>query len=100
MHPIMNAVSNIICSIVFGDRFDYDNKRFAKLLEILNENIRLSGSPVGLVMLLSINEFIITELWTVTSHAPNPPSFTLLLIYEEVRAEDHQKCHFCTVESF
>lgn len=49
MHPIMNAVSNIICSIVFGDRFDYDNKRFAKLLEILNENIRLSGSPVGLI---------------------------------------------------
>lgn len=87
----MNAVSNIICSIVFGDRFDYDNKRFAKLLEILNENIRLSGSPVGLVMLMSINEFIITEFWTVTSHAPNHPSFTFLLIYEDVRAEDHQK---------
>ncbi|XP_026995684.1 cytochrome P450 2B4-like [Tachysurus fulvidraco] len=49
MHPIMNAVSNIICSIVFGDRFDYNNKRFAKLLEILNENIRLSGSPVGMI---------------------------------------------------
>ncbi|XP_026776880.3 cytochrome P450 2C23 [Pangasianodon hypophthalmus] len=48
-HPIMNAVSNIICSIVFGDRFDYNNKRFAKLLEILNENIRLSGSAVGLI---------------------------------------------------
>ncbi|KAI4879224.1 hypothetical protein NFI96_005822 [Prochilodus magdalenae] len=47
IHPIMNAVSNIICSIIFGDRFEYDNKRFAKLLEIINENIRLAGSPVG-----------------------------------------------------
>ncbi|XP_053339247.1 cytochrome P450 2B4-like isoform X1 [Clarias gariepinus] len=49
MHPIMNAVSNIICSIIFGDRFDYEDTRFAKLLEILNENIRLSGSAVGLI---------------------------------------------------
>ncbi|KAI4897136.1 hypothetical protein NFI96_022770 [Prochilodus magdalenae] len=47
IHPIMNAVSNIICSIIFGDRFEYNNERFAKLLEILNENIRLAGSPVG-----------------------------------------------------
>ncbi|KAL7863954.1 hypothetical protein AOLI_G00153740 [Acnodon oligacanthus] len=47
IHPIMNAVSNIICSVVFGDRFEYDDKRFAKLLEILNENIQLIGSTAG-----------------------------------------------------
>ncbi|KAG9269338.1 cytochrome P450 2C5-like isoform X1 [Astyanax mexicanus] len=47
IHPIMNAVSNIICSIIFGDRFEYDDKRFAQLLEILNENMRVGGSPVG-----------------------------------------------------
>uniref|UniRef100_A0A3B1JT71 Cytochrome P450 2B4-like n=1 Tax=Astyanax mexicanus TaxID=7994 RepID=A0A3B1JT71_ASTMX len=45
IHKIMNAVSNIICSIVFGDRFEYDDKRFSKLLEIINENIQLSGAP-------------------------------------------------------
>ncbi|KAG9269332.1 cytochrome P450 2B4 [Astyanax mexicanus] len=48
-HPIMNSVSNIICSIVFGDRFEYDDRRFAKLLEIINENIRFLGSPVSQV---------------------------------------------------
>ncbi|XP_072552327.1 cytochrome P450 2J2-like isoform X2 [Salminus brasiliensis] len=47
IHPIMNAVSNIICSIVFGDRFEYDDKRFARLLEILNEIIRFAGSPMA-----------------------------------------------------
>ncbi|KTF78368.1 hypothetical protein cypCar_00043766 [Cyprinus carpio] len=46
-HAIQNAVSNIICSIVFGDRFDYDNKRFKYLLEILKENIIQAGSLVG-----------------------------------------------------
>ncbi|XP_073731688.1 cytochrome P450 2B4 [Misgurnus anguillicaudatus] len=48
-HAVQNAVSNIICSIVFGDRFEYDNKRFAYLLKILNENIMLSTSPLGQV---------------------------------------------------
>ncbi|XP_048035070.1 cytochrome P450 2B15-like isoform X1 [Megalobrama amblycephala] len=48
-HAIYNAVSNIICSIVFGDRFDYDNKRFAYLLEILKENVSHTGSLVGQV---------------------------------------------------
>ncbi|XP_017574201.1 cytochrome P450 2H2-like isoform X1 [Pygocentrus nattereri] len=47
IHLFMNAVSNIICSIIFGDRFDYDNKSFATLLEILNKNVLLSGSAVG-----------------------------------------------------
>ncbi|XP_073731643.1 cytochrome P450 2B4-like [Misgurnus anguillicaudatus] len=46
-HTVQNAVSNIICSVVFGDRFEYDNKRFAYLLKILNENIVMIGSPVG-----------------------------------------------------
>nr|AAI52007.1 Zgc:171945 protein [Danio rerio] len=48
-HAIQNAVSNIICSIVFGDRFEYDNKRFEYLLEIIKENINQAGSLIGQV---------------------------------------------------
>ncbi|XP_022087530.1 cytochrome P450 2J3-like isoform X3 [Acanthaster planci] len=33
--PIHNAVSNIICSISFGSRFDYDDPKLKKLLESL-----------------------------------------------------------------
>ncbi|XP_056089950.1 cytochrome P450 2B4-like isoform X1 [Rhinichthys klamathensis goyatoka] len=61
-HAIQNAVSNIICSIVFGDRFDYDNKRFAYLLEILKENINNSGSLVGQVF----------NLLPIIKHFPGP----------------------------
>ncbi|XP_036447056.1 cytochrome P450 2C15-like [Colossoma macropomum] len=47
IHLLMNAVSNVVCSIIFGDRFDYDNKRFAMLLKLLNENVQLAGSAVA-----------------------------------------------------
>ncbi|KAI4896014.1 hypothetical protein NFI96_008908, partial [Prochilodus magdalenae] len=62
IHPIMNAVSNIICSIVFGDRFEYDDERFAKLLKFINENVRLAGSPAG--QLFNLVPFI--------KHIPGP----------------------------
>ncbi|XP_065602991.1 cytochrome P450 2H2-like [Cyrtonyx montezumae] len=35
---LTHAVSNIICSIVFGDRFDYEDKKFLSLIEMLSEN--------------------------------------------------------------
>ncbi|KAL8202298.1 UNVERIFIED_CONTAM: hypothetical protein K2H54_009483 [Gekko kuhli] len=41
---INNAVSNIICSITFGDRYDYHDSRFQKLLHLIDETIHLQGS--------------------------------------------------------
>lgn len=35
---LIHAVANIICSIVFGDRFDYEDKKFLDLIEMLEEN--------------------------------------------------------------
>ncbi|XP_072125190.1 cytochrome P450 2K4-like [Mobula birostris] len=40
------AVANIICSIVFGDRFEYDDERFVTLVKRVNKNIQLAGSPM------------------------------------------------------
>ncbi|XP_043839985.1 cytochrome P450 2C23-like [Dromiciops gliroides] len=39
------APCNVICSILFNDRFDYDDKKFLHLMEILNENFRLLNTP-------------------------------------------------------
>ncbi|KAG7264018.1 hypothetical protein CRUP_011347 [Coryphaenoides rupestris] len=43
--PINYAVSNIICSIVYGSRFEYDDPEFKAMVNRANESIRLAGSP-------------------------------------------------------
>ncbi|XP_072263162.1 cytochrome P450 2J6-like [Pyxicephalus adspersus] len=40
---IDNAVSNIICSIVFGRRYDYDDSTFRNILNIVHENMKLAA---------------------------------------------------------
>ncbi|XP_077353473.1 cytochrome P450 2K1-like [Festucalex cinctus] len=38
------ATSNIICSIVYGNRFEYSDPRFTDMVQRTNESVRLSGS--------------------------------------------------------
>ncbi|XP_041353886.1 cytochrome P450 2B4-like [Gigantopelta aegis] len=40
---IQTAIANIICSIAFGERFQYNDPKFKHLLEIFEENMRLVG---------------------------------------------------------
>ncbi|XP_029769053.1 cytochrome P450 2F3-like [Terrapene carolina triunguis] len=44
---ISRAVSNVICSIVFGDRFDYQDGSFLTLVGLINQNFQLLSSPWG-----------------------------------------------------
>ncbi|NXD49421.1 CP2K1 protein, partial [Corvus moneduloides] len=44
-----NAVSNVICSILFGERFEYDDPVFLALLKLINQNTKLLGSPMVLL---------------------------------------------------
>ncbi|XP_023650393.2 cytochrome P450 2J2-like [Paramormyrops kingsleyae] len=41
---VNNAVSNIICCLVFGDRFDYNDSYFQTLLKLISEAVYLEGS--------------------------------------------------------
>ncbi|PIO39562.1 hypothetical protein AB205_0184510 [Aquarana catesbeiana] len=50
-HLLKLAVSNVICSIVFGERFDYEDKRFMALLTYIQEVGILISSRLGQVSL-------------------------------------------------
>ncbi|KAL7388151.1 hypothetical protein ABVT39_008213 [Epinephelus coioides] len=43
--PIYYAVSNIICSMVYGNRFEYDDPQFTYMLECMRTRVKLAGSP-------------------------------------------------------
>ncbi|XP_028842058.1 cytochrome P450 2K1-like isoform X2 [Denticeps clupeoides] len=43
--PVTYAVSNIICALVYGSRFDYADPKFKDMVSRTNETIKLSGSP-------------------------------------------------------
>ncbi|XP_032443870.1 cytochrome P450 2K4-like [Xiphophorus hellerii] len=42
--PTNNATSNVISSIVFGSRFEYDDPQFRGLVSRITENIKIAGS--------------------------------------------------------
>ncbi|KAF7642266.1 hypothetical protein LDENG_00261130 [Lucifuga dentata] len=48
-HHFNNAVSNIICQLVMGRRFDYSDHNFQIMLKRLSEALRVQGSIWGLV---------------------------------------------------
>uniref|UniRef100_A0A3B4GFC8 Cytochrome P450, family 2, subfamily P, polypeptide 6 n=1 Tax=Pundamilia nyererei TaxID=303518 RepID=A0A3B4GFC8_9CICH len=41
---LTNAVSNIICCLVFGNRFEYTDKQFQSILQLFNEIVCLQGT--------------------------------------------------------
>ncbi|XP_047450142.1 cytochrome P450 2F3-like [Mugil cephalus] len=44
---LSRTVSNVICCLVFGERFDYEDKQFLRLLNIFSETLKFGSSPVG-----------------------------------------------------
>ncbi|XP_077126906.1 cytochrome P450 2D15-like isoform X2 [Ranitomeya variabilis] len=43
---ITNAVSNVICSIMFGDRFEYSDSSFQRMIYLLKEMFELETKPI------------------------------------------------------
>lgn len=41
---INNVVSNIICSLVFGHRFEYKDEKFGKLIKCFDKALLIQGS--------------------------------------------------------
>jgi hypothetical protein len=46
------TVSNVISSIVFGDRFDYEDKEFLPLLDMIWQSFQFTATATGQVTFL------------------------------------------------
>uniref|UniRef100_A0A8C2Z8F1 Cytochrome P450 n=1 Tax=Cyclopterus lumpus TaxID=8103 RepID=A0A8C2Z8F1_CYCLU len=44
---LSRTVSNVICCLVFGERFSYEDKKFLHLLNIISDMLKFLNSPVG-----------------------------------------------------
>ncbi|XP_063061778.1 cytochrome P450 2A13-like [Engraulis encrasicolus] len=44
---LSRAVSNVICALVFGERFSYDDANFLQLLRTISDTIRFQSTPLG-----------------------------------------------------
>lgn len=49
---LSRSVSNIICSVIFGSRFDYDDERLLTIIHFINDNFKIMSSPWGEVITL------------------------------------------------
>ena len=50
---LTNAISNVICSVIFGCRFQYSDTEFHRLLELLDKTFKAAGSG-GINIMLPI----------------------------------------------
>ncbi|KAM9323968.1 cytochrome P450 2C5-like [Gastrophryne carolinensis] len=46
-HILRQAVSNVICSMIFGERFDYEDETFITLLNHINTVVNVTSSRIG-----------------------------------------------------
>ncbi|GCB82324.1 hypothetical protein scyTo_0023073 [Scyliorhinus torazame] len=54
---VSSAVSNIICSIIFGQRFDYEDELFISLTTMMDEITRLGGTaPIHVIIFVCYSD--------------------------------------------
>ncbi|XP_069823411.1 cytochrome P450 2D15-like [Dendropsophus ebraccatus] len=83
---INNAVSNVICSIVFGDRFDYDDAKFQRFLHLFDAALKAESGLFA--QILNEIPLLMNVPWLV-DHVLQP-EYELITFFKEIVSE-HQK---------
>ncbi|XP_069799402.1 cytochrome P450 2H2-like [Dendropsophus ebraccatus] len=73
-HLLHLAVSNVICSVVFGERFDYEDQKFLTLMSNIEDISKLFNSSLGMLQILFPN---------IMPHIPGPHQRMYKLIDSE-----------------
>ncbi|XP_044864500.1 cytochrome P450 2K6-like [Mauremys mutica] len=87
---IMNAaVANIIVSILLGERFDYKNPTFLRLLSLMSENVRVAGSPsITLYNMFPALGFLLKNFKILLQNTSELHSFIQLTFIERLKGLD------------
>ncbi|XP_028726129.1 cytochrome P450 2J3-like isoform X1 [Peromyscus leucopus] len=84
---ITNGVSNVICSITFGKRFEYDDGQFQELLRLSNEVIYLEAS----MMCVLYNVFPSIMKYLPGSHQTVFRKWETLKLFVSQMMDSHRK---------
>ncbi|CAN2391693.1 cytochrome P450 [Pristimantis euphronides] len=90
-HILRLAVSNVICSVVFGERFDYEDQRFLTLLSHVNNLVELLNTRSGQ---------LINIVPTIMAHIPGPHQriFTIVKDLKEGFVKEMVDTHRATLD--
>ncbi|KAJ8268174.1 hypothetical protein COCON_G00133460 [Conger conger] len=84
---VNSAVSNIICVLVFGHRFQYDDQQFLRLQQLVSDSIRRSGSPmVQLYNAFPLKIFLMGDIQRVRANIKEVRSY-YRKVYQQYKAE-------------
>ncbi|XP_041696099.1 cytochrome P450 2J2 isoform X2 [Coregonus clupeaformis] len=84
---INNAVSNVICCLVFGDRFEYSDDQFQTLLKTINETIYLEGG----VWAGMYNMMPWVMRWVPGPHRRIFSGWEEVISFIKIRIQEHKK---------
>ncbi|KAM4019987.1 cytochrome P450 2F2-like [Anomaloglossus baeobatrachus] len=86
-YPMLHSVSNVICSVVFGSRFEYEDENFQKLVKCVQDIFRIMSSRWGLLFDIYPN---------IMKYIPGPhhtimENFTMMADFIKEKMEDNVK---------
>ncbi|XP_052028310.1 cytochrome P450 2C6 isoform X2 [Apodemus sylvaticus] len=78
---------NVICSIIFGNRFDYKDQDFLILMKKLNENVKILSTP----WIQFCNSFPVLIDYVPGSHKTIAKNFDYIKTYLLKKIKEHQE---------
>ncbi|TFK03968.1 C-X-C motif chemokine 13 [Platysternon megacephalum] len=96
---LTHTVSTIICSTIFGDWFDYGNKKFVTLINLIEESSKLQCSPWTALysFFLTLMDYILGPYQRIFKHFEELRTFVLerVEMHSVPRAQLPSRLHQC-----
>ncbi|XP_075606558.1 cytochrome P450 2K4 isoform X2 [Balearica regulorum gibbericeps] len=90
MTLMMNAaIANVIVSILLGKRYDYEDPTFKRLVSLVNENVRIFGSPsVSMYNMFPVLGFLLKDHKIFIQNVKEINAFIKVTFIEHLKALD------------